>query len=470
VAPVRAELRKLASLSLPVAATQVSTMLMGFVDTVMVGRVSVDAIAAASLANVWIFGTVMFANGVIFGIDPIVAQAHGAGQGARAGLALQRGTVLALALSLPLAGLWLGTERFLLAVGQDPALAAAAGRYAVVQIPGIPFFLSYGALRQYLQGRELVRPAMWVILLANVWNALANWVLIFGNLGAPALGLVGAGIATTLTRVASWAGLLLWVRIRVLHRGAWLPWSRDAFDPRGLGAVVAIGLPVALQMSLEIWAFSGAAILAGWLGSVPLAAHTIALNMAALAFMMPLGISQGVMTRVGNLIGAARYQDAQRSARVAIAMGAGVMCFSAVAFVLLRHRLPTLYTRDDAVIALCATILPIAAAFQIFDGTQVVGCGVLRGMGQTRPASVFNLLGYWVLGLPLGGWLAFRTDYGLAGIWWGLCFGLGVVALLLVRRIARHGPATLAPPSPGKHAQRSLASAGSSLPSTSRQT
>ena len=444
--PLRTEIRRLAALSLPVAATQLSTMLMGFVDTVMVGRVSVDAIAAASLANVWIFGTVMFANGVIFGIDPVVAQAHGAGQGDRAGLALQRGVVLSLLLSLPLAGLWLGTERFLLLAGQEPHLAAAAGRYAVVQIPGIPFFLSYSALRQYLQGRELVRPALWVILFANVWNAAANWVLIFGNLGAPALGLMGAGIATTLTRVVSFAGLLLWVRAFALHRGAWMPWSRAALDPRGLAAVVAIGLPVAVQVSLEIWAFSGAAILAGWLGAVPLAAHTIALNMAALAFMVPLGISQGAMTRVGNLIGAVRHQDAQRSAWVALAMGGGVMSFSAAAFLLLRHVLPTIYTSDPPVIALCAAVLPVAAAFQIFDGAQVVGCGVLRGMGRTRPAAVFNLIGYWILGLPAGGWLAFRADLGLAGIWWGLAFGLGVVSALLVHQLARRGPATLALP------------------------
>jgi MATE family multidrug resistance protein len=206
---------------------------------------------------------------------------------------------------------------------------------------------------------------------------------------------------------------------------------------------MGIGLPVAFQMGLEIWAFSGAALLAGLLGAVPLAAHTVALNMAALAFMVPLGISQGTVTRVGNLIGAGRMHDAQRASWVALGMGGGVMCVSATAFVTLRELLPRVYTQDAAVIALCASILPIAAAFQIFDGVQVVGCGVLRGMGRTRPAAIFNLISYWLIGIPLGAWLGLRAGFGLSGIWWGLCLGLAVVATLLVIWLRLRGPASL---------------------------
>jgi MATE family multidrug resistance protein len=440
--PLRAEIRRLTALALPVAATQLSTMLMGFVDTVMVGHVSVEAIAAASLANVWVFGTLIFAMGVIFGIDPIVAQAHGARDGESAARALQHGVVLAVLLSAPVALLWTATEQVLLAAGQDPGLARAAHDYTQVQIPSVPFFLCYSALRQYLQGRELVRPAMWVIFVANGFNAAFNWVLIFGNLGMPALGLLGAGIATSLTRVLMLVGLVLWVRAFRLHDGAWVPWSRHALGVEGLRRVIAVGLPVAVQIGLETWAFSGAALLAGWLGAVPLAAHTIALNMAALAFMVPLGIGQGAAVRVGNLIGARLPDEAQRSAWVAVSMGGGVMVFSGIAFVVLRDVLPLIYTNDAQVVALTSAILPIAAAFQIFDGAQVVGCGVLRGMGRTRPAAVFNAVGYWVLGLPVGGWLALRGDWGLAGIWWGLCFGLAVVASLLVVWLRFRGPAS----------------------------
>lgn len=441
---VRTEIRRLAGLALPIAATQVSNMLLGVVDTLMLGRFSVEALSAASLANVWIWGTLHLAMGILFGLDPIVAQAHGAGDGARAGFALQRGMVLALYLSGPLALLWLGCEEFLLAMGQDPVLAAAAERYTRLQIPSAPFFLAFLALRQYLQGREIVRPALWVIAGANLVNAAANWALIFGHLGLPRLGLEGAAIATALTRAACLAGLAVLVLRFGLHRGAWVPWSRRAFELRGLREILWLGIPVGVQVSLEAWAFSGAALLAGRLGTRELAAHTIVLNMAALSFMMPLGIALAAVTRVGNLIGARRPDDAQRAAWVALALGAGVMLASAALFLGLRHQLPRLYTADLAVGALAASILPIAAAFQIFDGTQVVACGVLRGMGRTRPAAVFNGISYWLLGIPIGWWLGLRAGWGLAGIWWGLCIGLALVAALLLGWIRYRGPARAA--------------------------
>jgi MATE family multidrug resistance protein len=446
VSAVRREIRKLAALSLPVAATQLSAMLMGFVDTVLLGRLSVEALAAASLANVWVWGTLMFANGVLFGIDPIVAQAHGGRDGERAALALQRGLVLAVLLSVPTIALWTRTEPFLVLAGQDPGLARAAHAYTVVQIPSVPCFLAYSALRQYLQGREYVRPALWVILAANVVNALLAWALIFGHLGLPGLGLVGAGIATAFARFFCLVGLVGLIRAFSLHEGAWVPWSRAAFGGRGLGEILALGVPVAIQVSLEIWAFSGAALVAGRLGATSIAAHTVVLNLASLAFMLPLGISQGAVTRVGNLIGAREPAHAQRAAWIALGMGAAVMTASAVTFVVLRDLLPRIYTPDPSVIALSAAILPIAAAFQIFDGTQVVGCGILRGMGRTRPAAVFNLVSYWCLGLPVGTWLALRGGLGLAGVWWGLLFGLAAVAALLVVWVWLRGPAALAPP------------------------
>jgi len=444
VSPVRTEIRALLALAVPAAATQLSTMLMGFVDTVLLGHVGVHELAAASIANVWIHGTLFFAMGVIIGADPLIAQAHGRGDGKAAGLVAQRGLVIALALSVPVGLCWYGTESVLLAIGQEPELARDAQVFARIQIPSIPFFLAYSTLRQYLQCRGIVRPAMWVILFANAVNAFGAWVLIFGHFGFPALGLFGAGIATSVTRGFCFFGLAWLMRYLALTEGAWPRPSRAIFDAADFRRILGLGFPVAIHFSLEIWAFSGAALMAGWLGAVPLAAHTIALNLASLSFMLPLGISQGAVTRVGNLLGAHRPRDAERAAWVAIACGAAVMSLSGAAFLTLRHALPQLYTADLAVIAVAASILPIAAAFQVFDGTQVVCIGVLRGMGRTRPAAWFNFLGYWMLGLPIGGWLAFRMHWGLHGIWWGLCFGLFVVASSLVLFVRARGPARLA--------------------------
>ena len=418
-------------------------MLLGFVDTVMLGHYDTLAMAASVSANIWTFATLFFANGILFGLDPIIAQAHGAGDGPRAGLALQRGVVMALLLSFPVAASWLITGPFLSVTGQDTSLIPMAHTYAMTLIPSIPFFLVYSALRQYLQGRELVMPALIIVVIANAFNVIANWAFIFGHLGIPELGIRGAGIATSLTRIVSLLLLVLWVWIAKLHRGAWLPWGHRAFSRSGIARIFAVGLPVAIQTSTEGWAFSASTLMAGTLGATAVAAHAIALNLTGLAFMLPLGVSLGATTRVGNLIGAGVPRDAQRSAWIAIAMGASVMTLSATAFLLFRDEIPKIYTLDTTIIALATTILPIVAAFQIFDGTQAVACGVLRGMGRTRPAAVFNLIGYWVLGLPLAWWFGVRTA-DLTGIWWSLAFSLGVVASLLVAWIRIRGPASLA--------------------------
>jgi MATE family multidrug resistance protein len=440
MSPWRDELRRLMTLALPVMGAQVGGMLMGTVDTLMLGRVSVDALAGAAIANAWIFSLLLFGQGLVHGIDPLVTQAHGAGRGDQVARTAQQGAVMALVVSVPLC--WLGafTEDALLLLGQAPALAAAAHQYTVVQLPSIPAFMLFVTLRQYLQGREIVRPTLWVTLVANVFNAIANYGLIFGPGPLPALGLVGAGIATAATRFFMLALLIEWVRRFRLHAGAWVPLRASTFRPAAIARLARLGLPVALQMSLEIWAFSTATLIAGRLSSVDLAAHTIVLNMAALAFMAPLGISQGTVTRIGNLLGAGLPADAQRAAWVAFAVGAGVMTLSATAFVLLRNQLPMLYTPDAAVIVAAASILPIAGAFQIFDGIQVVGAGILRGMGRTRPAAVFNLIAYWVIGLPLGGWLALSQGWGLPGLWWGLCLGLATVAACLLVWVRLRGP------------------------------
>ncbi len=449
---LRLEIRRIWALAGPVILTQVATMMLGVVDTIMVGHVGVRELAAASLGHLWTFGTLIFAMGAVFGMDPLITQAAGARDRVRLGLTLQQGIVLALLVSIPITALWAMTRPVLVRLGQDPVLAADAAVYVRVQLPAISFFLVYTALRQYLQGRGILRPALTVAIAANVFNALANWILIFGHFGVPAMGLKGAGIATASTRVLMCLFLVLIVWKARLYRAAWVPFSLRAFSFEGLWQVFKLGLPVGFQMSLEVWAFQICTLMAGRLGEIPLSAHTIVLNLASMTFMVPLGISLAAVTRVGQHIGQRNFRAAQFSAWVALGMGAGVMSISAVAIALTRHLLPLLYTRNAEVVALAASILPIAAAFQIFDGTQVTGGGILRGMGSTQPAAYINLVGYYGIALPLAWWLGFHTRHGLAGIWWGLALGLSLVAVILVVWIARWGPASarpiLDPPSP----------------------
>ncbi len=339
----------------------------------------------------------------------------------------------------PLAVLWLFAEEFLIATGQDPELAALAQAYVLVQIPSIVCHTVYMALRGYLQGRGIMNPALWVMLFANVVHIFGNWVLIFGHLGAPALGVIGAGIATSLTRALALA-VLIWMTIGLrLHEGAWRPWSREAFSPAGLRRVLALGLPVGMQVGLEVWAFQIATLMAGRLGVNELAGHQIVLNMASLTFMVPLGIAIGASTRVGNLIGAGLGEQVQRAAWVAFGLGASAMALFGAVMIALRDQLPRLYTADPHVIAVCAFLLPIAAAFQVFDGTQVVGCGILRGMGRTRAPALVTLVGYYAIALPFAWWLGLERGLGLAGIWWGLCLGLVVVASALLAWVRLSG-------------------------------
>jgi len=438
---LRTELRAVLRLAIPAALTQVGAMMLGIVDAVMVGRVGVAELDAAALGNLIGMGTMIFGMGCVFGMDPVATQAEGAGNGDRVGRTLQRGIVLAVLCALPIMASWGVAAEALRALGQDPELSGEAGRYLSLQVFSVAPFLVFQAQRQYLQARGIVAPALWVVLAANVFNIVANWALIFGHLGFPAMGLEGAAWATGLSRVVQCIGLALWIRWRGLHRGAWVPWSAAAFELRGLREILAHGIPVGLQFGLEMWAFQGASLLAGLLGETPLAAHIIVLNLASVSFMLPLGVSIAAATRVGNLVGAGKFRAAQRSAWIALALGGSVMTGSAVIFISAQHLLPRLFTSDPGVLALAASLLPIAAAFQLFDGVQVVGGGILRGLGSTRPVAVFNLVGYYVLALPVGAALALTTDVGVAGLWWGLAMGLAVVSVCLVVWIARRGPA-----------------------------
>ncbi|HKC51187.1 MAG TPA: MATE family efflux transporter, partial [Myxococcota bacterium] len=375
MSPIRRELGALWRLAWPLVVTQVGVMMLGVVDTLLLGRLSVEALDAVALANMWGWATLGLGMGVVAGMDPLVSQAYGDGDGEGAALALQRGLVVALLVSAPVALGWAWTEPALLALGQDPEIARLAQSYNVLRAPSVPFLLAFCALRSWLAGRNLVTPTMWLAAAVNLLNGVLGWALIFGKLGFPRLELVGAAVVASLVWVAQPLALVAIIRLGGLHKGAWRPWDRRAVELSGLAQIIRLGVPIGLQLSFEGSAWSLAAMMAGWLGASALAGHTIVLNMIALWFQVPLGISMAASVRVGNLLGAGDLLGARLSGSVSLALGASVMLIAASAFVLFRSELPLLFTSDPGVVALAAAILPIAGAFQVFDGTQVVAGG-----------------------------------------------------------------------------------------------
>jgi MATE family multidrug resistance protein len=406
---------------------------MGVVDTMMLGRLSEQALAAGALGNTVSFAFMSFGMGILMGLVPLISQAHGAGRHRDVAYFLRQGLILAILLSLPLCVILAFCRPMLVLFRQQPEIIDGATAYIHAVIPGVFGFLLFVALRQSMQALSIVRPALIAILLANAFNVVANYGLIFGHFGLPALGVRGSGWATTLSRWFMLIGLL-WAGRSAL-RPFWLPLKRSPFRLAAYASILRIGIPVGVQTSLEIWLFAIVALMMGSLGARELAGHQIALQLASLSFMLPLGIAGAAATRVGNAIGRGDMPATRRAAAVSLVFGATVMTFSALFFWQAPHFLARLFTPDQAVVAMAASLLPIAALFQIFDGIQAVGAGVLRGAADTRFPAIAALFGYWGLGLSLAYGLAFTAGMGPPGLWFGLTAGLASVAILLSTRI-----------------------------------
>jgi multidrug resistance protein, MATE family len=292
--------------------------------------------------------------------------------------------------------------------------------------------LLYSSFRRYLQGMGVVRPVMIALLTANVVNAFANWLLIFGNAGAPAMGVSGAGWATVLSRVTMAAFLLGVIVYRAHGRRPGLFETSLRVELSWMRTLLGLGFPAAMQVTLEVGVFAAATALAGRLAPVALAAHQIAINLAAFTFMVPLGIASAGAVRVGHAIGRRDLEGAARSGWTALLFGAGFMSCAAVVFVFFPHVLIGAFTMDRGVLDVGVSLLAVAAVFQLFDGLQGVATGVLRGLGDTRSPMFWNLVGHWVIGLPLGYTLCFSFGLGVIGLWWGLSTGLIICGIALL--------------------------------------
>ena len=431
---LRHELRPTIRLALPLVLAEIGWMSMGIVDTVMVGHLpdSARAIGSVSISSNLFNVLAFFGGGLLVGLDTLVAQAFGAGRREDCHRSLVNSIYLSMVMTpFLMTPVWF-FDPILSRLHIDPQVAALAVPYMKALAYGLLPLLLYFAVRRCLQAMNMAQPIAFALISANIVNALFNWVLIYGKWGAPAMGVVGSGWSTAISRVYL-AGVLvsylLWYDRR--HRTELLktPVNIDFLRIRRL---ISLGFPAAVQISLEISVFALATALIGRLGAVALASHQIALNTVAFTYMVPLGISAAAAVRVGHAIGRARLDSAGDAGYTAIFLGAAFMTVAAVALLVFPRWIARMYTSDEGVIRSTSLLLIAGAAFQLFDGIQTVATGALRGAGDTRTPMICHFAAYWVIGLPLGTWLGFARNWGAFGIWSGLSLALILIGIVLL--------------------------------------
>lgn len=441
--PARApdELRILLRLALPLALAQAGQALMGLVDTAVVGRAGAAQLAGTALGNAIVFTVCIIGIGTLMGVDPLISQALGARDPVRARRlywqALRVAVVASLLLALPMVGLTFLVRPF----GIAPEVAAACRDFVIWRVPGVIPLLVFYAQRSYLQSVGAARALVWATVLANVVNLLGDLLLVFGGAGLPAwtgplrwippMGAGGSALATTLVQWSEVA-FLAWVvrQVPVPERPADLH-RRLPEDQR---RILRVGVPIGLHFGAEVGVFALAGFLAGRLGAESLAAHQIALTFASVTFTFAMGIGNAGSVRVGLAVGASDTPGARRAGLLAFAAGAGFMGCAALTYLLVPGPIVALMTDAPGIAALAVPLFMVAAVFQVSDGLQGVGAGVLRGAGDSRFTFTANVVGHYLVGLPLALFLGFSLRWGVVGIWWGLAAGLTAVAAALVWR------------------------------------
>ena len=430
----KAELRALIALAVPVVLSELGWMAQGIVDTIMVGSLGPAAIGAVALGNAVYYIPSLCGFGLLLGLDTLVSQAYGREDHDACHRWLAQGMYLCVLLSIPIMVVTALLSFGFAPCGITPEVAAPAAGYLRWMNWGTLPLLVYGGTRRYLQSVGEVRVVMFTFIVANLVNWLGNWALIYGHLGLPAMGVDGSALSTTISRIFMAAALLGFAWRYERRRGHPLFYHWAGPCVREIRDLVRLGLPAAGQILMEVGAWNVATLAAGWLTPVELATHQIVFNYVALTYMVPLGVSSAAAISVGQAVGAGDRARARRAGWLSMLPGVGFMALAALAFLLFPTPLIALYTRDPLVMSAGAKLLLLAAAFQIFDGTQTVLTGALRGLGDTRFPMLANLLGYWPLGIPLGLVLCFRAGWGVYGLWSGLTVALILVALSLLAR------------------------------------
>ena len=428
------ELRRTLSLAVPITAGHLGQMIMGVADTVMIGRVGVVPLAAAAFSHTIAHFFLVIGIGLLTAVSVLVSHAHGANNPREAGEILRRGLYLAVVSGILMFGLlWAGFP-LLHFLGQPPEVITASKPYLWLLALSIPFALATINFKAYSEAQDAPWPGFWAGLISVLLNIFLNWVLIYGNLGAPALGLPGAGIATLVSRIINLILLVAWLRLDRRFRKSWpVRWLARCPLP-ALAAMLRLGFPVALQLLMEVGAFGATTLLMGWLGIIEIAAHQIALTCAATTFMFPLGISLAVAIRVGHVVGAGQPERARRIGFGAVGFGVCLAGLFAALFIALNGFIAGLFTPDPETLRMAAALIVIAGFFQLFDGVQVLALGALRGCKDVRIPTLIVFVAYWIIGIPAGSAFAFGLGFGARGLWFGLAAGLAAAATGLVWR------------------------------------
>lgn len=442
--PWMEEVRALLRLGLPLAFTQIAQMAIITTDVLVVGQLGSDALAAAALGVTLYYFCWVFGFGPMAAVAPVVAQALGRSPGDRATprVAVRMGLWASVIVSIPLALPLILGEPILVALNQPPELARLAGPYMHALLPGLVFSLSFGALRVFASAVHAPRAALVILILTIGVNALCNIAFVFGKFGAPELGIVGSGVATTLANIFSFVALLLWTvwakktaKYRIL-KNFWIP------DWRRFAELFRIGLPIGATMLFEGTLFQAGVLIVGQFGGQMLAAHQVALNVASFTFMVPLGLAMAGTVRVGLAAGAGDEAGIRRAGLTVMAVAGAISFLSATAMVLWPHEIAALYLdasdpANSPVIETAAGFLLMAAAFQLFDAVQVAGAMALRGLKDTQVPMILAGLSYWAIGMPVALWLSFGAGLGALGVWWGFVAGLAAAALAMAWRFYR---------------------------------
>ncbi|RZA27224.1 MAG: MATE family efflux transporter [Proteobacteria bacterium] len=428
------EARHLFRLAVPVILSQVGAMTMGLVDSIIVGRYSSLELAGVAAGNSIFWTIVMLGFGLLHGMDPIVAEAHGSGLTENADRCLGSALRMGFFFSLFFTPLIILIAQNLWIIGATPEVVAAAKPFLTALSLSLWPLMVYGALQRYWQGFEIALPFTMTVIIANLVNWAGNYALVPGHWGMPALGALGAALATAICRIVC---LFIAVAITIHYLKKSRPdalahlWkliiTRDRLMDKRL---LSLGVPASLQVVLEVFAFSFTTIMVTRLGAEILATHHIVLNIASFAFMFPLGLSSAIAVRVGFHRGRGRPREALRAGWQGILFAFLIMAVSSVILYTFPSELLGLFTKDPKVIAIGSGIIFLCVLFQVFDGVQVASAGALRGLGDTKTALYTNLIAHYGIGLPTGLYLCFRAGYGLTGLWIGLALGLSFTALL----------------------------------------